>query len=217
MSTTIYVLATDDGKIDRCSLDPVGKDYVPYEVDDNVGPNDLWQYKLVDGQLVKDESIIDEYKRMRAANDEARARASQLDIIMNDIATQYVSTMTFNSTSSATKVAKFASFWSSDSVPYEAGRIVIDPYDNNTYICNEGQSHISQSGWDPHLAPSLWSLIKIAPDGNREWVQPTGAHNDYEEGEKCWYPDYETGQLYTSKQNGNVWPPNGTRTSTWTL
>lgn len=217
MSTTIYVLTTEDGKIDRCSLDPVGKDYVPYEVDDNVGPNDLWQYKLVDGQLVKDEQIISEHNQMRMNNDNAKARALQLDIIMNDIATKHVSTMSFSSASSASKVAKFAPIWSPDSVPYTAGCIVVDPYDNNTYICNDGQSHTSQAGWDPHLVASLWSLIKIAPDGNREWVQPTGAHNDYEEGEKCWYPDYETGQLYTSKQNGNVWPPNDTGTSTWTL
>lgn len=217
MSTTIYVLATEDGKIDKCSLDPVGKDYVPYEVDDAVGPDDLWQYQLEDGKLVKDENIINEYKQMRAANDAARARAAQLDIIMNDIVTQYVAAMTFSSASAATKVAKFATLWSSDSVSYTAGSIVIDPYDNNTYICNDGQSHTSQPGWDPHLAPSLWSLIKIAPDGNREWVTPTGAHNDYEKGERCWYPDYETGKLYTSKQNGNVWPPTEEETSTWTL
>ena len=217
MSTTIYVLATEDGKIDKCSLDPVSKDFVPYEVDDNVGPDDLWKYEIVDGKLQIDSSRVDAQLQLRKSLDEGLARDQQRNVIIDMLATNLVSTMSFANASEATKVAKFAPEWSGNSVRYDAGSIVVDPSDGQTYICNEGQGHTSQAGWAPHAAPSLWSLIKIAPDGNREWVQPTGAHNDYEEGEKCWYPDYETGSLYTSKQNGNVWPPSDSPTSTWTI
>lgn len=217
MSKTIYVLVGEDGKIDKCSLDPVSKDFVPYEVDDDVTPLDLWKYEIVDGKLQVDSSKVNAQLQLRKSLDEGLARDQQRKAIVDMLALNLVSTMSFASASEATKVAKFATKWSGNSVKYEAGNIVIDPYDGNTYICNEGQGHTSQPGWSPHAAPSLWSLIKIAPDGNREWVAPTGAHNDYAKGEKCWYPDYETGSLYTSKQNGNVWPPTDLATSTWTI
>lgn len=213
MSKTKYVQLNPDGET-IYSIADVGLSAEELEVtvDDDFNDMEIDRYKYVEGKLVYDEALATQADEAKAAAQSETLRQAQLMNFVNLFAQQQLASLTFTATSAA-KVSSFAEPWSGDGVRYEPGQI--RTYKGNLYIVNEGQGHTSQPGWDPVSAPSLWSLIKIAPDGNREWVAPAGAHNDYAKNELCWYPDYETGKLYRSKQNGNVWPPNETPTSTW--
>lgn len=213
MSKTKYVQLNPDGET-IYSIADVGLSAEELEVtvEDDFNDMEIDRYKYADGKLVYDEALATQADEANAAAQNATLKQAQLMNFINLVAPQQLASLTLTATSAA-KVSSFAEPWSGDGVRYEPGQI--RTYKGNLYIVNEGQGHTSQPGWDPVSAPSLWSLIKIAPDGNREWVDPTGAHNDYAENELCWYPDYETGKLYRSKQNGNVWPPNETPTSTW--
>ena len=211
-----YVIVNTDNTIQCITDTPYGDEYKEVEVDDDFDDMSISHLLYQGGKLVEDEGLKEQEQANKKKAARQQLQKSQMLNLVDEIITPMMVEKTFTATSAA-KVSSFAPEWSPDSVSYKPGNIVTDPYDGLLYICNEGQGHTSQAGWDPHAAASLWSLIKIAPDGNREWVTPTGAHNDYAKDEYCWYPDYESGSLYKSKQNGNVWPPNDTPTSTWTL
>ena len=44
------------------------------------------------------------------------------------------------------------------------------------------QAHTSQSDWTPDVVPALW--VRTYTDEWPEWVQPTGAHDAYNTGDK---------------------------------
>lgn len=73
-------------------------------------------------------------------------------------------------------------------------------YGDNLYECVQG--HTSQTGWEPPNVPALWthavpqSVIPI-------WVQPQGAHDAYNLGDRVTYQ----GQVWESLINANVWEP----------
>lgn len=213
MSKTKYVQLNPDGET-IYSIADVGLSAEELEVtvEDDFDDMMIGRYKYSNGTLVYDEGLASQAEAAKTEAQKARLQQAQMMNLLNLVAQPQLSTLEFTATSAA-KVSSFAEPWSGDGVRYEPGQI--RAYKGNLYIVNEGQGHTSQPGWDPVSAASLWSLIKIAPDGNREWVAPAGAHNDYAKNELCWYPDYDTGKLYRSKQNGNVWPPNETPTSTW--
>lgn len=63
------------------------------------------------------------------------------------------------------------------------------------------QSHTSQSDWRPGDTPALWTRVSI--DEWPEWVQPTGAHDAYNTGDKVTYE----GQHWVSMIDANVYIP----------
>lgn len=63
------------------------------------------------------------------------------------------------------------------------------------------QAHTSQADWTPDATPALWVVVSI--DEYPEWVQPTGAHDAYNTGDKVSY----NGTLYKSLIDGNVYSP----------
>jgi hypothetical protein len=65
------------------------------------------------------------------------------------------------------------------------------------------QEHISQDGWTPTAAPSLWAKVLI-PDPNviPEWEQPDST-NPYKKGDRVMF----NGKIYESLIDGNVWSP----------
>lgn len=67
------------------------------------------------------------------------------------------------------------------------------------YKCVQG--HTTQSDWTPDITPALWT--KVSVEEWPEWVQPTGAHDAYNAGDKVTFE----GQHYVSLINGNVWSP----------
>lgn len=63
------------------------------------------------------------------------------------------------------------------------------------------QSHKTQSDWTPDITPALWTKVSI--EEWPEWVQPTGAQDAYNIGDKVTFE----GNHYVSLINGNVWSP----------
>ena len=72
-------------------------------------------------------------------------------------------------------------------------------YNGTLYKCI--QAHTSQSDWMPSATPALWKAVSV--DEYPEWVQPTGAHDAYNIGDKVTY----NGQHYVCTSNGNVYAP----------
>ena len=69
----------------------------------------------------------------------------------------------------------------------------------NLYKCV--QAHTSQADWTPDATPALW--VKVSVEEWPEWVQPTGAHDAYNTGDKVTY----NGKRYVSLIDGNVYSP----------
>ena len=65
------------------------------------------------------------------------------------------------------------------------------------------QSHTSQTGWEPDIAPSLWAKLLI-PDETviPEWEQPDST-NPYMTGDKVTH----NGKTWVSNIDNNVWEP----------
>ena len=72
-------------------------------------------------------------------------------------------------------------------------------YNGTLYKCV--QAHTSQTDWMPSATPALWKTVSI--DEYPEWVQPTGAHDAYNIGDKVTY----NGQHYICTSNANVYAP----------
>ena len=63
------------------------------------------------------------------------------------------------------------------------------------------QAHTTQVDWTPDITPALWVAVSI--EEYPEWVQPTGAHDAYNIGNKVTYK----GNHYVCDINGNVYAP----------
>ena len=69
------------------------------------------------------------------------------------------------------------------------------------YRCLQG--HTSQETWTPDAAPSLWVAISDPAEEWPAWVQPTGAHDAYAQGDKVSH----NGKHWISNVDNNVWEP----------
>lgn len=63
------------------------------------------------------------------------------------------------------------------------------------------QAHTSQAGWTPDATPALWVAVSV--DAWPEWVQPSGAHDAYNRGDKVSY----NGKHYICTADANVYAP----------
>ena len=70
------------------------------------------------------------------------------------------------------------------------------------------QPHTTQDDWTPDKTPALF--VKISLEEYPQWVQPTGAHDAYNKGDKV----SDEGKHWISEMNGNVWKP-GTVAGAW--
>lgn len=83
-------------------------------------------------------------------------------------------------------------------------------YIKGQYINYEGvlykvlQDHISQDGWIPSSAPSLFAKVLTDPSGEiiSDWVQPDST-NAYKTGDKVRFE----GHVYESVIDNNIWSP----------
>ena len=71
--------------------------------------------------------------------------------------------------------------------------------DGTRYKCV--QAHTSQADWTPDATPALWVVVSI--DEYPEWVQPTGAHDAYNTGDKVSY----NGKHYVCTIDANTYAP----------
>lgn len=88
--------------------------------------------------------------------------------------------------------------WSEDA-SYQVGDRV--RYDDTLYKCL--QAHDAQSTWTPPDSPSLWVRIDDPSIEWPEWIQPTGATDAYNKGDKVSHE----GRHWISDVDGNVWEP----------
>ena len=68
------------------------------------------------------------------------------------------------------------------------------------------QDHTSQAGWPLAGTPALYTPLGVTtedPDAIPEGVQPTGAHDAYQLGDRVRYQ----GKVYESTLDNNVWAP----------
>ena len=72
-------------------------------------------------------------------------------------------------------------------------------YNSTLYKCV--QAHTAQADWTPDATPALWVAVSL--DEYPEWVQPTGAHDAYNTGDKVSY----NGKHYISTIDANTYAP----------
>ena len=72
-------------------------------------------------------------------------------------------------------------------------------YNSTLYRCV--QAHTSQSDWTPDITPALWTVVSL--EEFPEWVQPTGAQDAYQRGDKVSH----NGKHWISTADNNVWEP----------
>lgn len=72
-------------------------------------------------------------------------------------------------------------------------------YNGTLYKCV--QAHTGQADWAPDAAPALWVAVSV--DAWPEWVQPSGAHDAYNRGDKVSY----NGKRYICTADANVYAP----------
>lgn len=89
--------------------------------------------------------------------------------------------------------------WDANGYSYFAGEKV--SYEDKYYRCI--QSHTSQADWTPDTAVSLWVSISDPAEEYPEWIQPTGAHDAYNKGDKVSHNE----KHWVSDVDSNVWEP----------
>ncbi|MBR2266337.1 MAG: hypothetical protein IJ882_06690 [Paludibacteraceae bacterium] len=70
------------------------------------------------------------------------------------------------------------------------------------------QPHTVQDNWTPSTSPSLY--VKVSIEEIPDWVQPTGAQDAYNKGDKVKHND----KTWESLVDNNVWEPGATGTET---
>ena len=72
-------------------------------------------------------------------------------------------------------------------------------YEGLLYRCV--QAHTSQADWTPPAVPALW--VRTSTEEWPEWIQPTGAHDAYNTGDKVSHND----KHWISIMDANVYEP----------
>jgi len=80
-------------------------------------------------------------------------------------------------------------------------RGMVRTYGGKEFSCL--QSHVTQEDWTPPAVPALWAAVKEEQEGIPDWVQPLGAHDAYNIGDRVRF----NGKVYESRINANVWSP----------
>ena len=102
----------------------------------------------------------------------------------------------------ASKLTALFDVFDGDGRSYSVGDVA--SYDGVLY--RVVQAHTSQDDWTPDVVPALWTPVRetagATPD---EWVQPTGAADAYNVGDRVTFQ----GQVWESVIDANVWSPTG--------
>lgn len=98
----------------------------------------------------------------------------------------------------AETVTKFFPAWEVDTAYAVGDR---RKYNDKLYRCV--QAHTSQEGWEPPNVPALWTRTGADPAVIEEWIQPTGAQDAYNTGDKVLHNE----KTWISTVDANVWEP----------
>ena len=118
------------------------------------------------------------------------APAVSLDRLMVDVALDYLDD------GEAETVTMLFEEWQTDTAYAVGDR---RQYEGLLYRCV--QAHTSQDNWTPPAVPALWA--RTSTEEWPEWVQPTGAQDAYNAGDKVSH----NGSHWISDVDANVWEP----------
>lgn len=92
---------------------------------------------------------------------------------------------------------------------YEASQMVL--VRGELYRCL--RAHVSQAGWEPGAAPSLWARVLPGQQGTEpgEWEQPADATTAYAKGDRVTHG----GKVWESTVGANVWEPGADGVTQW--
>ena len=96
----------------------------------------------------------------------------------------------------AESVTNLFPFWEAD-MEYSVGDR--RQFEELLYRCV--QAHTSQIGWEPPNVPALW--VRTSTEEWPEWVQPIGAHDAYNAGDKVSHLE----KHWVSDVDANIWEP----------
>lgn len=187
-----------DGRPEQVFLEDIGSDdLIEAETPEGVAPEQLGDYTWDGSKWVYDGA-------MTAAREEAE-RATQRDALLQSqlatAAAMYVKAASLPRVQ-ASSVCTLYDEWSGKGVKYTRGQWL--RYGDD--FVRVEQDHTSQPDWTPDAAPSLYTLLPLAPDGIRIWETPTHAENAFDTGERCHHPGAD-GDIWVSGRDGNTSEP----------
>ena len=138
---------------------------------------------------------IDIYAEHTAWEAAERTRPLTESEVSRLLIAQQINTLTVDD-NTALRMVEFYPEWAADT-DYTVGFKV--QYGGTLYKCL--QAHTAQADWTPSEAVSLFIKVSIAE--YQDWVQPTGAHDAYNKGDKVAYD----GKHWVSTADANVWQP----------
>lgn len=220
---TVYLIVGADGFVEGYGSSPFSDDSISVEVaEDSDFLLSPMSYKYADGALVKDggkhTEIVEQYdnyvNKPSVEEEIAKVKSVSSAIIgegqVNDIvAAQQLNRALclFANTlpeEEALTIAAVFPEWD------KMRKYKKDEYlryglnqDGEPQIYRVISSHTAQADWTPEVAVSLFKKVGFTGDGTAVWIQPMGAHDAYDKGDRVSY----NGAIYVSTTNGNVWAP----------
>lgn len=167
-------------------------EYWVLEVEEPPSDEEIYWMYYDNGNLRFDEELKKKEQQEAAEEEERQAQEVNFNEIIK------VRTLAVMPDTEALNYKFLFNRWAADT-KYNEG----DRFTYNGKFYKVLQSHTSQSDWLPDTTPSLY--VEIA-DPSIEWpdfVQPTGAHDSYNKGDKVTF----NGNHYISLLDGNVWSP----------
>jgi hypothetical protein len=150
---------------------------------------------IVDGNYIEQQIVVDlteeEFNAMQPSEDRID-RAAEIKILKKQFETMTVPEEEINDYASlfpAFKVGESVSIGDKRQYEGEVWEVI--------------QAHTTQLDWLPPDVPALWKRV-YDPETIQLWVQPTGAHDAYNIGDKVYWPDENTTWESTIDANTTV-------------
>lgn len=179
-------------------LEDIGSpDLTEAETPEGVAPEQLGDYTWDGSGWVYDGAMTSAREEAERSTQRDALRQSQLATA----AAMYVKAASLPRVQ-AISVCTLYDEWSGKGVKYTRGQWL--RYGDD--FVRVEQTHTSQPDWTPDAAPSLYTILPLAPDGVRIWAAPTHAENAFDKGERAHHPG-EDGPIWVSGRDGNTSEP----------
>lgn len=167
------------------------------EIEDNSGEEILRLQGALDDLTSQNEELAAQKDELVVQKEELAAQKEEADANLLETVLSLHSVLNVLTDDQALNFATMYPEWKADQSYTVDYRVL---YDDKLYRCV--QAHTSQVGWEPTATPALWVKVSF-PNTIDEWVQPTGAHDAYQKGDKVLY----NGSTWESTADSNVWAP----------
>lgn len=162
--------------------------------------NDVGTYEVIKKSV---EEIEQELKQ--------EAKSQQEQAVQSFIAQQAISQAQELTDEEALQNQSLYPFWEAGiDVVVNEKRQEMSPDLSEVWLWKCLHSHTTQENWRPKDTPALWTRVGY-DDEILDWVQPLGAHDAYNTGDKVKH----NGFVWTSKVDGNVWEPTEANSTLW--